>query len=148
MPKKLKTKTLPKQATLKAVAPATPISESPATKAVKPKPLPRFTHNVATTYKPDASIQSLSFNKKRSRTRIATDTFDTLPDALLTVRDETFLRALKATYASEPFARADCDAGNMRRASERGYLKHVSGDTASEASLFQLTPKAIKNIIA
>ena len=146
MPKKSNTKTIDTTKTI--AAPATAAPAAPANKkTAAPKPQ-RILHSVTDTYKADETIQSLSFGKKRSRTRIIPENFDTLPNAALTYRDETFLRALKATYNTTAFPRADADAGNLRRAIERGYIKYVSGDTASESCLFQLTPKAIKNIIA
>ena len=146
MPKKSNNKTIETTKTIVTPATATPAA-STNKKAVTPK-TPRILHSVTDTYKTDTTIQSLSFGKKRSRTRINPELFNTLPDATITYRDETFLRALKATYNTTAFPRADADAGNLRRAIERGYIKYVSGDTASESCLFQLTPKAIKNIIA
>ena len=120
-------------------------SVQPATtEQAKPAKLPRYQHDI-NAYKYDSSIASLSFGKKKSKTAIQIDKFNTLPQALLTLRDTQFLAHLYKLYTANEFLRGDCDAGNLRRAIERGYISYISGNPASENCTFQLTQKALND---
>lgn len=120
----------------KTQAKATPAKNAGATP--KTEKAQRFIHNLTTTY----NGASTSFGKNRSRTRIAIESFDTKSDAPLTARDNAFIGAIKAQYGiNAEFQRGDADAGNMRRAIERGYMQHKAGDPASDTATYILTDK-------
>ena len=130
--KKSNTKAANKKAASKAKA--APAKKAEA-KAEKPQ---RFIHGLTTNY----NGASTSFGKNRSRTRIAIESFDTKPDAPLTARDNAFIGAIKQKYGvNKAFQRGDADAGNMRRAIERGYMQHDNGDPASDTATYKLTAK-------
>ncbi len=145
------TKKAANKANVKAAkkAPAVTTTATDAEAAPKAK-IQRFTHNIAGSY----NGLSQSFGKKRSATPINTRAFDTMPDAMLTPRDNAFLADIKAAYKSSEFKRGDLDAGNMRRAIERGFITYVSGNldgngyTTGADSLFKLTEKALKQKFA
>lgn len=125
---KLAKKTLPakkaaksKKAELPAIVTnAAPIIEKAA----------RFLHN-ATNYNASGII-SQSFGKKSAsaKTPLFIAEFNQKAGAMLTPRDNAFLAVIKAQYKNAPFPRGDADAGNMRRAIERGFIAFHSGATS------------------
>lgn len=127
----------------KAAKPSKPVAAvKPAAKAEKPvqkqaKPV----HNIAGTYTgPSPTFRGHG----RKLSRVAIERFGTLLNEPTTDRDNAFLSDLRSTFGNKPFPRYDADAGNLRRAGERGFLKHVSGDPASRDCIFQLTEKALR----
>lgn len=152
---KLAKKTLPakseaksKKAELPAIVTnAAPIAEKAA----------RFLHNVA-SYNATGII-SQSFGKKSAsaKTPLFIADFNTKAGAILTPRDNAFLAALKAQYKAQPFPRGDADAGNLRRAIERGFIQFHSGATSKidgreyttgADALFTLTENALSTRFA
>lgn len=108
------------------------VIETPVTETAPAKP--NFAkHDIITSY----AGASKPFTTRKSRTPINA-AFNSLPDAILTDRDEAFLAGLKKQYAGEQFPRLNADAGNLRRAIERGFIQY-----GTESNTFQLTEKAL-----
>ncbi len=84
---------------------------------------------------------SPSFRPNPTKTPIDLTRANTMPDAPLTERDKAFISDIWQTYGMADFSRNNMDAGNIRRALERGFMEYVSGDNASPQCLFRLTMK-------
>lgn len=81
-------------------------------------------------------------NVRKSRTAINAE-FNAYPNATLTARDEAFIRGLRNEAKRGQFQRLNLDAGNLRRAIERGFVRPVNvtgADTA--AHTYVLAEKA------
>jgi len=87
-------------------------------------------HELTTAY----SGASAPFNARKSSTKI-TAIFNSFSDYPLTERDNAFLNSLFTKYQYNPFPRLNADAGNLRRAIERGALNY--GETPNT---FVITP--------
>lgn len=95
-------------------------------------------HEIDTSY----AGTSKPFTRRKSRTRIMVEDFNTIPDAHMTERANAALKDLKGKYAKNEFERGNLDAGIIRRLGERGFIAYVSGDTSSTQCKFKLTAKA------
>lgn len=103
------------------------------------KPVPVIAkHDITTAY----AGPSKPFTSRKSRTAITAE-FNVYANAALTDRDCAFLHGLKQTYGNAEFPRLNADAGNLRRAIERGYINY--GEALNS---FILTEKALTSRFA
>lgn len=95
-------------------------------------------HEIVTTY----AGASKPFTSRKSRTAISA-VYNSLAGHPLSDRDNAFLAGLKAKYNGEQFPRLNADAGNLRRAIERGYINY-----GTEPNTFVLTELALTSRLA
>ena len=99
---------------LQTIATDAPASEAQATTT------PIVTkHDIKANY----AGASQPFTSRKSRTPI-TAVFNSLAGHPTSDRDNAFITALKNTYAAAEFPRLNADAGNLRRAIERGFINY------------------------
>lgn len=133
---KINTKANTTKAASKAAKPADATPVAPATEA-KAKPA-LAKHDLTHTY----AGASAPFTSRKSRTPINAE-FNRLAGEPITSRDAAFLNALKTTYGKAEFPRLNADAGNLRRAIERGYLNYGKAPNS-----FMLTERALTERLA
>lgn len=126
------------QAKANIKAKAAPAAKPEATEAKKPM---RVLHEIKTSY----SGVSGALRKNKSRTAISHAAFGGLIGATLTERDNAFMRDIKAAFSDKPFQRGNLDAGNLRRAGERGLIVSVSGNGQSEHDTYKLSKLALES---
>jgi len=114
-----------------AVAAATNDKLASGKPAVKPASF--IKHDTSANY----AGASQPFTSRKSRTPIEA-TFNRLDGYGLTDRDNAFLASLKAAYGKAEFPRLNADAGNLRRAIERGYIAY-----GKAPNTFTLTERAL-----
>jgi len=82
-------------------------------------------------------------NTRASRTEVDYSKFGTMADAKLTDRDRKAITALQGEFGQRQFARANVDAGILRRLGERGYIAHVKGAPTDPLAVVKLTGKKL-----
>lgn len=136
-----KTVALPVKAKPKLSAAKAPEVALPTSKAVR-----SASKSVSMTPMPDIKFDydgpSGCINSNKSRTVIRVDSFNTMPQAKRTVRDEKFLSGLRKHYGNQTFQRSFLDAGLLNRAIARGLIQPMSGDGVSPNDTFRLTKGA------
>ena len=128
-------------ASAKATEAKANVAAATEAKAEAEKPKPFIHENAARSYA-GASPTFRGHGKQLSPVRL-----NVTPKAY-SERDAAFLRDLcKIVPASGEFKRGDCDAGAVARLIGHGYVRHVSGDTATRDCVFAVT-KAGRDRIA
>lgn len=119
-------------------------SAKPTTKAAPKAKVERVAKPTVAVHNFDCAWTQPSgpLNARPSKTPIDFGKFGTHADAALTDRDRKSLAAIRTAFKQGQFARANVDAGILRRLGERGLLAHVSGSDVAADAMFQLTPRA------
>lgn len=127
-----------KAATSEAQAVQTIATDAPASEAQAPATPIVTKHDIKANY----AGASQPFTSRKSRTPI-TAVFNSLAGHPTSDRDNAFITALKNTYAAAEFPRLNADAGNLRRAIERGFINY-----GSQPNTFVLTESALTTRLA
>lgn len=133
-----KVNTPAKPKTLKSSIKAAPAKQAAAPKTEKVAKPSQISHAFGSSYNGASGV----LNARPSKTALDFGKFGTLLEAQMTDRDRKSLAAIRDEFAKKQFARANVDAGILRRLGERGYLEHVAGSNVAADATFKLTARA------